>query len=199
MSEHGSEDDATLAARITEAVKDLDSATATRNEKAVAAGRLLAEARKRHQTDKAFEKFLKQAGGVGLRRAQELIAIAVGRKDFEQRQAENAAAQKRFRDKQKAEKVKREKAAAALPKPEPKPEPKPRPEPKSDPKPKENPAVDALRNAAGARQAEMSAVNLRKFKDICRDFLPLLSKLDLEEARTFVNSGEWRPREGKAA
>jgi hypothetical protein len=63
------QDDAKLAAQIKCAMKALDAADATRKEKAVAAGRLLLEAQKRHPTDNAFEKFLELAGGVRIRRA----------------------------------------------------------------------------------------------------------------------------------
>jgi hypothetical protein len=135
--------DTELAAKIVDAMKEVDAATATRNEKAVAAGRLLIEAQKRHPTERAFAEFLELAGGIQIRRARDLIALALGRKDFEQHQIENAAAQQRHRDKLKAEKIEREKAKAALPKPDPKPEPKGkgRPEPKPKPEP-------ALRNAA---------------------------------------------------
>ena len=84
------QDDAKLAAKIIDAMKAVDAATAARNEKAVAAGRLLIEAQKRHPTEKAFEKFLQLAGGVQIRRARDLIALALGRKDFEQHQIESA-------------------------------------------------------------------------------------------------------------
>jgi hypothetical protein len=96
------QDDAKLAAKIVNAMKEVDAATATRNEKAVAAGRLLIEAQKRHPTERAFEEFLHLAGGIQIRRARDLIALALGRKDFEQHQIENAAAQQRHRDKLKA-------------------------------------------------------------------------------------------------
>src|SRR5260221_3317887 len=141
------QDDAKLAAKIIDAMKDVDAATATRNEKAVAAGRLLIEAQKRHPTENAFEKFLQLAGGIRIRRARDLIALALGRKDFERHQIENAAAQQRHRDKLKAEKIEREKEKAALPKPDPRPDPKPKPKDKGkpEPEPAERPA---LRNAA---------------------------------------------------
>jgi hypothetical protein len=119
--------DVKLAAKIVDAMKEYDAADATRKEKAIAAGRLLNEAHKRHPGNKAFEKFLQLAGGIQSRRAQELIAIAVGRKEFEQQQAANAAAAQRHRDKLKAEKIERERAKAALPKPEPKPKGKAKP------------------------------------------------------------------------
>jgi len=109
------QDDAKLAAKIIDAMKDVDAATATRNEKAVAAGRLLIEAQKRHPTEKAFEKFLQLAGGIRIRRAKDLISFALGRKDFERHQIENAAAQQRPRDKLKAEKIEREKEKARKP------------------------------------------------------------------------------------
>jgi hypothetical protein len=37
-------------------MKQVDAATATRNEKAVAAGKLLIEAQQRHPTEKAFDR-----------------------------------------------------------------------------------------------------------------------------------------------
>src|ERR1700686_2647959 len=102
--------DIKLAAQIVEAIKEYDDANKEycdaettlglkRKEKAIAAGNLLIEARKGHPTEKAFEEFLKLAGGIGIRRAQDFIAMAIGRKDFEQHQKENAAAQQRHRDK----------------------------------------------------------------------------------------------------
>jgi len=119
------QDDATLAAKIIDAIREVDAATATRKEKALAAGKLLIEAQKRHPTEKAFERFLQVAGSVGIRRARDLIALAQGRKDFEQHKVDNAAAQQRHRDKLKAEKIEREKARATLPKPEPEGKEKP--------------------------------------------------------------------------
>jgi hypothetical protein len=150
------QDDAKLAAKIVDAMKEYDAADATRKEKAKAAGLLLAEAQKRHPMPKAFEKFLELAGGIQLRRAQELIAIALGRKDFEQHQAENAAKQQRHRDKLKAE---REKAQAALPKPGQK---------------KGNGKPDALRNASRA--------SLHEFHFACKTYLPKLNASDLKIA-----------------
>jgi hypothetical protein len=140
-------DDAKLAAKVVAAMKAFDTADATRKEKAIAVGTLLAEAQKRHPDRKGFGAFLALAGGIQLRRAQELIAIAVGRKGFEQQQAENAAKQRRHRDKLKAEKIGREKAKAALPKPEPKPRDKGKPEPKPA-----KPEPDALRNSQTAQE-----------------------------------------------
>src|SRR5258705_12029674 len=100
------QDDTNLAAKIIDAVKAYDDANKEyndaettlglkRKEKQIAAGKLLVEARKRHPTEKAFEEFLKLAGGIGIRRAQDFIAFALGRKDFEQDQAESAATQQR--------------------------------------------------------------------------------------------------------
>ena len=152
------QDDAELAAKIVVAIKEVDAATATRNEKAVAAGKLLLEAQKRHPTEKAFEKFLQLAGGIQIRRARDLIAFALGRKDFEKHQAQNAAAQQRHRDKLKAEKIEREKEKAAQPKPEPKPKPKGKGKPEPEP---------ALRNAAAA-----SATALQEFEYACAAYLP---------------------------
>jgi hypothetical protein len=139
-----SPDDAKLAAKIVIAMKEYDAADATRKEKALVAGKLLVEAKKRHPTEKAFEKFLELAGGIQIRRARDLIALALGRKHFEHHQIENAAAQQRHRDKLKAEKIEREREKAALPKPDPKPDPKPKPKGKGKPEPEPEPA---LRNA----------------------------------------------------
>ncbi len=140
-------DDAKLAAKVVAAMKAFDTADATRKEKAIAVGTLLAEAQKRHPDQKGFGAFLVLAGGIQLRRAQELIAIAVGRKGFEQQQVENAAKQQRHRDKLKAEKIEREKAKAALPKPEPKSRDEGRPEPTPA-----KPEADALRNAQTSQE-----------------------------------------------
>lgn len=190
-------DDSKLAAKIVAAIKEVDAATATRNEKAVAAGKLLAEAHDRHPTEKAFENFLRLAGGVQIRRARELIAFALGRKKFEQHQIDNAAAQQRHRDKLKAEKIEREKEKAALPKPEP--TPKSKPEPKQSDHP-------ALRNAAVEENAAASAEERKKFNEwlatvnkaqrisaasrheferACRIHLPKLNEDDLKRARDY--------------
>lgn len=167
------QDDAQLAAKIVDAMKEVDAADSVRKEKSIIAGRLLAEARKRHPTEEAFKKFLLLAGGVQIRRAQDLIALALGRKDFEQHQAENAAAQQRHRDKLKAEKTEREKTKAAMPKPEAKP--------KDNGKPKTpEPKPDALRNA------NASAVALRDFEHGCRTYMPKLVLSDLHKADKFV-------------
>jgi hypothetical protein len=175
-----------LAAKVIDAMKDVDAATATRNEKAVAAGRLLIEAQKRHPTEKAFEKFLQLAGGIGVRRARDLISFALGRKDFEKHQIENAAAQQRHRDKLKAEKIEREKEKAALPKPDPKPKPKGKGKPKPEPQPEPDPA---LRNAAA-----VSARSLQEFEVACELHLPRLNEADLRKASVYFNSGAWKRR-----
>jgi hypothetical protein len=182
------QDDAQLAARIVVAIKDVDAATATRNEKAVAAGKLLAEAQRRHPGDKAFAKFLEQAGGIQLRRARDLIAFAVGRKDFERHRIENATAQQRHRDKLKAEK---EKAALPKPDPQPKANPKPKPKPHGRPEPEQD---AALRNAAS-----VSASALRQFEDACRIYLPKLNEADLKKAVTYFSNGAWKPKTNKEA
>jgi hypothetical protein len=178
------QDDVKLAAKIVDAIKEYDDANKEycdaettlglkRKEKQIAAGKLLVEARKRHPTEKAFEEFLKLAGGIGIRRAQDFIAMAIGRKEFEQHQAENAAAQQRHRDKLKAEKIEREKEKAALPKPDPKPEPKPEGEGKPEPEP--------------THYGNASAKNLREFEFACKTYLPKLNFSDLKKADEFVN------------
>jgi len=199
------QDDAKLAAKIVDAVKAYDAADAVKKERAIIAGKLLAEAQKRHPTDKAFEKFLQMAGGIGIRRAKDLIAFALGRKDFEQHQDENAAAQQRHRDKLKAEKIEREKEKAALPKPEPKPEPNPKgkgkPEPEPDP---------ALRNAGDLNAGDLraltaalreqrlaSAAALREFEAACESYLPKLNEADLKKAGVYFNDGAWKPKTNK--
>jgi hypothetical protein len=181
-------DDAKLAAKIVVAIKELDAAEIAKKEKQIIAGRLLAEAQKRHPSDKAFEKFLVAAGGIQIRRARDLIAIALGRKDFEQHQEENAEAQQRHRDKLKAEKFKREKADA-----EARGRMKPKPEPEQEPEP-----VAALRNAEPepAPQLEpklnaISANNLREFEFACRTYLPRLDKADLKKAVHYVVTNGW--------
>ena len=179
------QDDAKLAAKIVVAIKEVDAATATRNEKALVAGRLLVEAQKRHPTEKDFEKFLGLAGGIGIRRARDLIALALGRKDFERHQIENAAAQQRHRDKLKAEKIER-KEREALPKPKGKGKPEPTP---AEPAP-------ALRNAAG-NDEDLSATNLRGFEYACRAYLPKLNEADLKKAGIYFNKGAWKPNTNK--
>jgi hypothetical protein len=189
------QDDAKLAAKIIDAMKAVDAATAARNEKAVAAVRLLIEAQKRHPTEKAFEKFLQLAGGVQIRRARDLIALALGRKDFEQHQIENAAAQQRHRDKLKAEKIEREKEKAALPKPDPRPDPKPKPKGKGKPEPKPQEPDPALRNAA----ASVSATSLQEFEVACELHLPRLNEADLKKASDYFNKGAWKRKTNKEA
>jgi hypothetical protein len=179
---HANQHDAKLAAQIVDAVKEYDAADATRKEKAVAAGRLLAEAHKRHPSQKAFEKFLLLAGGVHIRQAENFIAFALGRKDYEQHQIENAAAAQRHRDKLKAEKIEREKAKAALPKPEPKPKGQGKPEP-AEPK-------AALRNAA-------SGGALYGFELACQQYLPQLNEADLKKASAYFNKGAWKSKTNK--
>jgi len=183
------QDDRKLAAKIIDAMKAVDAATATRNEKWVAAGRLLIEARQRHPTEKAFANFLQLAGGIQIRRARDLISFAQGRKDFEQHQIENAAAQRRHRDKLKAEKIAREKEKAALPKPDPKPAPKPEPNGKGNPEP-----AAALRNAD-----DWSAASLEEFERACVTCLPSLNEADLKKASAYFNKGEWKRATNKEA
>jgi len=177
------QDDAKLAAKIIDAVKDVDAADAVRKERAIVAGRLLAEAQKRHPTEKAFEKFLRLVGGVHIRRARDLIALALGRKDFERHQIENAAAQQRHRDKLRAEKIEREKEKAALPKPDPKPKSKDKGKPEAE--------RPALRNA-GNDPADWSATNLREFEVACITYLRGLNEADLKKASVYFNKGVWK-------
>ena len=87
----GNDDDA-LVATVVAAVKAFEAADAVKKEKALKLGELLAEAQKRHPTDRAFEAFLTRAGGIQIRRAKDLISIALGRKEFDKHQSDNAAA-----------------------------------------------------------------------------------------------------------
>lgn len=183
------QDDAKLAAKIGEAIKAYDAADAVKKEKAVIAGLLLAEAQKQHPGKKAFEAFLKLAGGIGIRRAETFIAIALSRKEFEQHQIENAAAQQRHRDKIKAEKIAREKAEAE------KLEGEKAKAALSEPKPADEPG--ALRNAQTPQ--EISAASLREFETACRSYLPLLNIPDLKTARAFVMRDVWHSKPRKAA
>jgi hypothetical protein len=155
--------DAKLAAEIVHAMKEYDAADATRKEKAIAWGMLLVEAQKRHPSKAAFKKFLERAGGIQISRAENFIAFALGRKDFEQYQAENAERQRRHRDKLKAEKIEREKAKASLPKPEP---------------------GRPLRNGQNPRPQKppSSAAHLREFESACKTYLPQLTTSDLKKA-----------------
>ena len=184
--------DAKLAAQIVVAIKAVDAATATRNEKAVAAGKLLAEAHDRHPTEKAFENFLRLAGGVQIRRARELIAFALGRKEFEQHQIDNAAAQQRHRDKLKSERIEREREKAALPKPEPKGKGKPEPKPEPvaalrNAEAEEDAAASAERRKAEYTQTpeELSAQLLTGFQLACKTYLPKLTVADLKKAHVY--------------
>jgi hypothetical protein len=179
------QDDAKLAAKIGDAIKAHDAAAAVKEEKAKIVGKLLVEARKRHRTTKAFETFLETVprhdggDGINIRRAETFIAIALGRKDFEQHQKENAAAQQRRRDKLKAERIEREKKAkAALAEAQAEAQATPVPEP------------SALRNAQ---------TSLRLFELACRNFLPELNEADQKKARAFVVSDKWRPEQKKEA
>jgi hypothetical protein len=176
------QDDAKLAAKVVAAVKAYDEADAVKKEKAIIVGGLLAEAQKRHPGDKAFEAFLERAGGIHIRRAKDLIAIALGRKEFDKHQADHAAAQQRLRDKQKAEKIEREKAKAALPKPDASRDASPKPEPKPTPD-----------------TSKWSAAHLREFESACRTFLPHLNKTDLLKARAFVEFNKWQSNKQRKA
>jgi hypothetical protein len=186
------DDDAQLVSKVIAALKEYDAAEAAKKEKALVLGALLAEAQNRHRSSKAFEAFLERAGGIQIRRAQDLIAFAVGRKSFERHQAHNAAAQQRHRDKLKAEKAERERDKAAekskldkdaLRNASPKPEPTARPD--SKPKP------DA--------SSKSSANYLREFEYACRTYLPRLNAADLQKARQFIALDSWRSKQEKAA
>jgi hypothetical protein len=176
-------DDVELAAEIVDAMKEYDAADATRKEKAIAAGKLLNEAQKRHPIKKDFEQFLELAGGIQYSRARELIAIAIGRKDFEQQQAENAARVQRHRDKLKAEK---EKAKAALPKPEPKGKGKPDSPLRNGPTP--------THYGNGKSVAALSG-----FEVACEHYLPQLNEADLKKAIAYFNKGAWKSKTNKEA
>lgn len=173
------QDDAKLAAKIGDAIKAHDDAATLKEEKAKTVGKLLVEARKLHRTPKGFERFLATVprhdggDGINIRRAETFIAIALGRKDFEQHQKENAIAQQRHRDKLKAEKIEREKAKAASAERQATPMPEP----------------SALRNAP----------SLRSFELACRQFLPELNEAHLETARAYVMSDNWRREQKKEA
>jgi integrase len=170
-----------LAHEIGEAVAAYDVADASRKEKAITAGLLLVEARRRHPSQKAFEKFLATVpNGFGIRRAETLIAFAVGRKDFEKHQLENVAANQRLRDKAKLEKEKR----LALPKPEPAPIPIP---------------IPASRDAKKLKPDELSKEAFREFAEACRTYLPLMNNADLKRARGYIATGSWLVSKRKAA
>jgi len=181
------QDDAHLAAQIAVAIKEYDGANEVRKEKAIAAGNLLDEAHKRHPGDKAFAKFLEQENiGIGIRRAQELIAIAVGRRDFEQQQAKNREAVKKSRDKAEIEK---QRAKLALPKPTPtnysNASPEPEPEPKKS-------AWDKRPKAAKPKaEPKAEPTGSRAFNDFvyaCKTYLPQTSEAEVTTAQTFVAS-----------
>jgi hypothetical protein len=191
------DDDAKLAGRCIDAKKAYDAADVTRKEKAVIWGKLLAEAQKLHPTDKAFEAFLERAGGIHIRRAKVLIAVALERKEFDKHQADHAAAQQRLRDKQKAEKIEREKAKAALPKPEPMPKPEPKPDASRDASPKPAPAPPLSPPTMAMIAA--SARALREFETACRIWLPQLIEADLAKAEDFISYERWKSKIGKAA
>jgi hypothetical protein len=72
MTDMPDQADIQLAAKIIDAIKELDAADSVKKEKAIIAGQLLAEAQKRHPSKEAFEKFLKSAGDVQYRRAVDL-------------------------------------------------------------------------------------------------------------------------------
>jgi len=197
-------DDAKLAAKVVAAVKAYDAADAIKKEKAVIVGGLLAEAQKRHPSDKAFEAFLERAGGIQIRRAKDLIAFALGRKDFDKHQADHAAAQQRLRDKQKAEKIEREKAKAALPKP--KPDASRDASPKPEPKPKGKGKPEAV--AIAPREACLMAVR----EMILGEWLPKIPQAqwvefvrelfeEIEDIKAVIEArtGPIKVKQGKAA
>jgi hypothetical protein len=200
MTDHP--DDAALAAKIAEAVKAVDVAVATQNERAKSAGLLLHDAHKRHPGRKAFEKFLKLCDGLQYSRAMDLIAVATDRKTFEKLKTDAAARQQKHRDKKK------------LHKPEPKVLPKPEPfgrDVTDDPEasaaarkkklPPPIPADFRITESAevsidqrrrenanlGMTVAEISNQNLEWFSVACREYLPKISvEMHRQEARRLV-------------
>ena len=100
------DDDAVLAKKIVVAIKDLDAAIVAKDKQAKIAGQLLLEAQNRHRGRTAFQKFLKQAGGVQYSRAMELIGIATGKKTHQKVKAGNVARQQKRRDKIKKSEAK---------------------------------------------------------------------------------------------
>jgi hypothetical protein len=190
------QDDAQLTAQIIDVQKSIEAIDVTKEEKHKVLGRLLAEAHDRHPSDAAFAIFLKQCEGVyiEIRWAKQLIAFALGTKDLEKHKADNAAANKKLRDRQKAEK----KAAAKLvggPVAKPK---------KATPPPFKSVTTlikakpDVSRDASpGGTTALAKPVSVltpktsRAFNDFvyaCKTYLPQMSEVEVATAQTFVAS-----------
>jgi hypothetical protein len=164
---HTEQEDAELATKVATAYRAYEDA---KKEKAIVVGKLLVEAQRWHPTDKAFAAFLERAGGIQLRRAQELIAIALGRKGHEQLLKEKADAQQRFRDKQKAEKIARDKAAAAKAKAKP---------------------DDALRNAKSKSDDALRNASDKDADPDDADTVPRVLFDLAVEARELARNSEW--------
>ena len=84
---------------------EIDAASATRDEKQKALGLLLVKAHEVHKSQKAFKAFLATVpNGIAIRRAEELISFATGKKTPEQNRLEKKNRQQKTRDKAKLQK-----------------------------------------------------------------------------------------------
>jgi hypothetical protein len=156
--------DAELKEQVIAATKALDNAQAKSLDAAKALGSLLIEAQKRHKTTKAFEAFLKDAGGVKLSRAYELIGLAAGRIDEAKLRADKAERVRKSREKKKAE------AAKSIPLRSGKPEPEPK--------------VVPL-HSTGDKPQDASTKALADFKFACNTYLPRMNLKDAQAAGSY--------------
>jgi hypothetical protein len=131
-------------------------------------GMLLLKAKKRHPSQKDFEKFLRPVVGLGLSRAYDLMALAGGRKTEEELRKEARERQAKSRDKKKG--------SPALPPPPPQPEPEP-----------------AVRDVTDTGEAEpdvkaKSAKALAEFRVACLTYWPgITEEADQQKARMFID------------
>jgi hypothetical protein len=185
--------DGKLKEEVIAATKRLDNAQSKTRDAAKELGLLLIEAKRRHPAVKDFEAFLKDAGGIKLTRAYELIGVAGGRIESAKLREDNAKRNREHRAKKKA--AERERFKALL-KPGPEPEPPPQ-FPSRDGKPEfgriegieehdpehvggadqspEEREHSAWLDAADKAQ-EASAHALAEYTDACRKWLPKITE-----------------------
>jgi hypothetical protein len=195
--EQKSAEDAALAAKITEAVKAVDTAIATQVERAKAAGLLLHEAHKRHPGRKAFEAFLKLTDGEQYSRAMDLIGVAIDRKSYEKLKADAAARQQKSRDKKKSS----PRPEPVLPKP---PEPIVRdvtnddgPEASAERRKAEFAALDAppiapTDNEQRPREPDVITLSSKRALAEFKKFWLMMDTTDRQEALAFVT--QWKAK-----
>jgi hypothetical protein len=194
--------DPQLKELIVIATKRLDNAQSKSLRAAKELGLLLIEAKKRYPKVKDFEAFLKDAGGVKLARAYELIGLVGGRIDEAKHREENAKRNREHRAKKKAEAA----AAKKFPSRDGKPEPPKLSVTSSNVTESAEISIEQRRGehaeldqSAEERVAKWeplkwSADNLHEFECACKTYLPRLNEADLKTARAYVTFDRWRAK-----